>query len=314
VGEMYLEHYLKELGYPNIPEFLIKYLECPSLIRLKKVGYFCGMDYASKDIYDFREYISRYDHSLTVSLLVYKLTKNKKETLAGLFHDVGTPSFSHVIDYMNKDYEYQESTEEFTEKIIMSDDYLLTCLKEDDISPDEIINFKRYSVVDNNRPKVCADRIDGVILTGIGWTKNISKDDISRIVSDLSLYKNEDGEDEIGFSKLEVAKRVLEISESIDEYCHSIEDNYMMELLAIITRLAIDRGYITYDNLYYFDEEKIFSILNEIDDLELQSLLIKFKTIKKEEIELIELPPIKKRKLNPIVSRKRIRIDNSTSS
>ena len=52
---MYLEYYLNELGYQNIPDFLIKYLKTPSLLRLKKVGYFCGMDYASKDIYDFSE-------------------------------------------------------------------------------------------------------------------------------------------------------------------------------------------------------------------------------------------------------------------
>ena len=37
------------------PEFLNKYLKSTSLKRLKKVGYFCGMDYASKDIYDFSE-------------------------------------------------------------------------------------------------------------------------------------------------------------------------------------------------------------------------------------------------------------------
>ena len=74
---MYLD-YIKLLDYENIPEFLKKYLLCPSLIRLKNVGYFCGMDFASKDIYDFSEYISRYDHSLSVSLLTYKLTKDKR--------------------------------------------------------------------------------------------------------------------------------------------------------------------------------------------------------------------------------------------
>ena len=139
------------------------------------------MDYASKDIYNFSEYISRYDHSLTVSLLVYKLTKNKIATLAGLFHDIAIPCFSHVIDYMNKDYEKQESTEEYTEHILRSDEYLKRCLKEDNIQIDDIINFKKYTIVDNERPKVCADRIDGVILTGMGWTKNIKKPDISMI-------------------------------------------------------------------------------------------------------------------------------------
>lgn len=129
------------------------------------------MDYASKDIYSSREYISRYDHSLTVSLLVYKLTKNKIATLAGLFHDIATPCFSHVIDYMNKDYEKQESTEKYTENILMQDEYLKKCLEEDNLNIDNVINFKKYTIVDNDRPKVCADRIDGVILTGIGWKK-----------------------------------------------------------------------------------------------------------------------------------------------
>ena len=107
---MYLQYYLEQLGYSNLPKFLIKYLKTPSLLRLKDISYFCGMDYASKDIYNFSEFISRYDHSLTVSLIVYKLTKDKKATLAGLFHDIATPCFSHVIDYMNQDYEKQEST------------------------------------------------------------------------------------------------------------------------------------------------------------------------------------------------------------
>ena len=34
---------------------LEKYLSVPSLVRLRNVGYFCGMDYASKNVYDFSE-------------------------------------------------------------------------------------------------------------------------------------------------------------------------------------------------------------------------------------------------------------------
>lgn len=80
-----LEQYKNLLGYQNRPEFLEKYLQTPSLLRLKKVGYFCGMDYASKAIFNFPERISRYDHSLTVSLITWKLSQDQKMTLAGLF-------------------------------------------------------------------------------------------------------------------------------------------------------------------------------------------------------------------------------------
>lgn len=304
---MYLQYYLEQLDYSNLPNFLIKYLKTPSLLRLKNIGYFCGMDYASKDIYDFREYISRYDHSLTVCLIVYKLTKDKKATLAGLFHDIATPCFSHVIDYMNQDYEKQESTEEYTEHILKSDKYLIECLREDDIDINEIINFKKYSVVDNDRPKVCADRIDGVILTGIGWTKNINKNDISNIVKDMCIFLNENNEDEIGFKSSKVVKKVLEISESIDIYCHSKEDNYMMQLLAKITKLSIEKKYITYEELYTYNENHLFSMLKQQKDSKLQGLINEFENKKIQDIPELEMPKVKVRDLNPLVNGKRIK-------
>ncbi len=158
--------YLNLLIKNEIPNFLQKYLTVPSLIRLKNIGYFCGMDYASKHIYNFKEQISRYDHSLTVSLLTWKFTKDRKATIAGLFHDIATPCFAHVIDYMNKDYENQESTEEYTEEIIKNDEKLQKYLREDKLLSEDIINFKKYTIVDNDRPKLCADRLDGIILTG----------------------------------------------------------------------------------------------------------------------------------------------------
>ena len=302
---MYLNYYLNLLGVNKIPKFLIKYLNCPSLLRLKKIGYFCGMDYASHNVYNFREIVTRFDHSLSVALLTYKLTKDKKATLAGLFHDISTPCFSHVIDYMNEDYANQESTEEFTEKILLGDKYLSNCLKKDKINIMDIIDFKKYTIVDNSRPKLCADRIDGVILTGMMWTKNLDLPDVKNIVSDLCVFQNEKKELEIGFKSYEIAKKVVLISESIDIICHSNEDNYMMQLVALMTKFAIDNGYISYDDLYYLDEDKIFSIFDTINLPEFKEKYHKFKTIKVENIPPISLPMIKKRDINPLVLGKR---------
>ena len=297
-----LEFYLDTLEYGERPNFLNKYLDTPCLTRLKKVGYFCGMDYASKNIYDFKENISRYDHSLTVALLTWKCTKNKKATLAGLFHDIATPCFSHVIDYMNKDYENQESTEENTGKILKNDTYLNRCLKEDNIEIEDIINFKQYNIVDNNRPKVCADRLDGVILTGISWTKNVDYEDIKNIINDIEIYNNE-----IGFKTKNIANKVLEISKSIDIYCHSNEDNYMMELLAYITKYGIDNEYITYEELYVANEEDLIYKLKKTKDPKLLEYFDKFENITVDEIPKINLPNVKIRDLNPLVQGKRIK-------
>ena len=297
-----LSYYLELLGYFDMPEFIIKYLNCPSLIRLKDVGYFCGMDYASKDIYDFNEKITRFDHSLSTALITLKFTDKREAVLAALFHDVATPCFSHVIDYMNKDYLNQESTEEYTDKIILNDKELLKLLAVDGIDPEDIINFKKYSLVDNDRPRLCADRFDGIILTSIGWTKNISSSDISELVNDLKILVNEDGFEEMGFSNYNIANKALYFSEEVDKLCHSNEDNYMMNLLANITKEAIDNNLIIYDDLYYLTEDDIWNILNTSDNVNLINKINLFKNIIKSDVPLTDLGDIKIRDLNPLVN------------
>lgn len=294
--------YLNLLTQDKIPSFLIKYLTVSSLVRLKNVGYFCGMDYASKNVYNFKEKISRYDHSLTVALLTWKFTNDKKATLAGLFHDIATPCFAHVIDYMNKDYENQESTEEYTEEIIKNDEKLQKYLKEDNISSEDIIDFKKYTVVDNSRPKLCADRLDGIILTGIAWTKTIDKNDIIEIVKDLEIYKNEYHERELGFKTHSIALKTLYTSSEIDKFCHTNEDNFMMELLAKITKLTIDNKIIKYDELYYIDEPTLLDKIRGSKIDELTQLLNKFENIMVADIPVIVLNNVKIRDLNPLVN------------
>lgn len=298
--------YLNLLKAKDIPIFIKKYLDVPSLTRLKNIGYFCGMDYASKNIYNFKEYITRFDHSLSTALLTYKLTKNKIETLAALFHDIATPCFSHVIDYMNKDYENQESTEEYTSEIIKQDYKLQEYFKEDNINIEDIINFKKYSIVDNHRPKLCADRLDGIILNGISWAKNINESDIKEIVNDLKVYDNKDKEKELGFKSKDIALKTIKINEEIEKLYHSSEDNYMMELLANITRTSIENKIITYKDLYYLDEPNLFKKIKASKVEKLKSLMDKFKNIKKEEIPPTIINNIKIRNIIPIANNTRI--------
>lgn len=298
------QFYLDLLGLQQIPEFLKKYLSVSSLERLKKVGYFCGMDYASKSIFSFKEYISRYDHSVSVALLTFKITQDKLATLSALFHDIATPCFSHVIDYMNGDYINQESTEEYTEQILKKDKKLIKLLKEDSIDLEKIVNFKKFPLVDNNRPKICADRLDGIITSSIAWTQNITKTDIREIINDLTVYKNEGGKEELGFSKIKIAQKILKINQKIDDFCHSKEDTYMMNFLANITKLLIEKNIITYEDLYKYDEEELWHIIKISKDKKIQEWVKKFETIKT--IPDLNYPEIKKRILNPIVNGKRL--------
>ena len=93
-------------------------------------------------------------------------------------------------------------------------------------------------------------------------------------------FKNEYGELELGFNNKEVARKVMEVNDSIDVICRSNEDNYMMELLANLTRYIIDNGYISYDDLYKLNEDNMHVIFNLIEDTCFKKQYRLFKTIK----------------------------------
>ena len=77
-----------------------------------------------------------------------------------------------------------------------------------------------------------------------------------------------------------------------------------MELLANITKIAIENHYITYEDLFILNEEEIFKLFDTIDDL--KDKLNLFKNIKKEEVPDINIENVKIRDLNLIVNGKRL--------
>ena len=109
------KEYFKILS-PDFPEWLIDYIEVKEIRRLSGISMLCATDYSS--IYNYVSFNSTLNHSIGVALMVWNFTKDKKQTLAGLFHDIATPVFKHCIDFMNGDSEHQESTEERTEIMI----------------------------------------------------------------------------------------------------------------------------------------------------------------------------------------------------
>ena len=262
------------------------------------------MDYASKDIYNFLEPINRYDHSLTTAKLTWYLKKDFNAMIAALYHDIATPCFSHVIDYMNKDYATQSSTEEKTKELLEKDKYLLTLLKKDNINLNDI-DFKKHSIVDLERPCLCADRLDGIFLTSLFWTKKMTINDIKNILTNTTIYLNENHQEEIGFKNNQIGKLVLKNNDLIDLYCHSNEDNFMMELLANITKQAIQKNIITYNDLYILSEKELINKFINSKDKTILNLWLKFTTIKQKDINKFELPNVKKRVINPLINGQR---------
>lgn len=53
--------------------------------------------------------------------MTWHFTHDKKETLAALLHDIGTPCFAHTIDFLLGDSINQESSEETLSDVIARD-------------------------------------------------------------------------------------------------------------------------------------------------------------------------------------------------
>ena len=298
-NQVLYERYKELLG--SVPEFLKKYLELDILKRLTDVSIFCGMEYGSKNMYDFHAYISRFDHSLNTALITWKLTHDKKSTLASLFHDVASPAFSHVIDFMNKDYIVQESTEEKTESIIINSKELIDMLLSDNLDIEDIIDYKKNSVVDSKRPHLCADRIEGIISVSIGWTNLMNEYLVSEILDSLVLFENEEGEMEIGFNNREVAEKVVEINREYNKRTNSINDYYMMNLMGKIINRCLSLNLFTMDDLYRFGEHEVIDIIedNKSLDVYLEDLWLEFKTTR--EVRITAMEPVKDKCINPLV-------------
>lgn len=299
-----IQEYFKTLS-SVFPRFLIPYIESKTMQRLRGVSYFCGMEFGSKEVYDFKYYVSRLDHSISTALIVWNFTYDETKTIAALFHDASTPTFSHVIDYMNGDSLHQESTEIDLKEYLSSDQKLLTLFKANGIKLEDVANFKAYSLVDNERPRLCADRLDSLFLANLAWTKETTVPEIKKIYDNLVIKTNESGEEEFSFIDLIEADRAVELNDIINSKTHSESDFISMNLLAMMTKKIIDLGIIRYEDLFYLTDAVVFNLIINAArfDKELFTIYEKFVSLKNVKQEIST--PIKNKNLDPLVLSKR---------
>ena len=111
---------LWDIYHSEVPEFLAEAAQTAVMQRLTDIGMNCGCEYTKFPLFANIGPYSRYDHSMGVALIVWHFTEDKAQAMAGLLHDISTPAFAHVIDFLHGDHMTQESTEQGTENVISS--------------------------------------------------------------------------------------------------------------------------------------------------------------------------------------------------
>ncbi len=260
----------------NIPDFLYEYIDTKEMQRLAFISQNCGTDYTN--IFNNKVYYSILDHSVGVALIVWNFTKDKKQTLAGLFHDIATPTFKHCIDFMNGDYKTQESTEELTTEIIKNSSEIMHLLERDNIKLEEVQDYHIYPIADNDLPKLSADRLEYNFSGGLFFDnkKILNLEIIKELYSDIVILTNEEGIKELGFAHKEIAEKFVHNLKNVWPMWISNKDKLTMQFIADTVRKMANQGYITKEDLYTLKESEIIDKIENCKDKTISETFKKF--------------------------------------
>lgn len=239
---------LSKLYANEIPDFLREACETDAMARLRSVGMNCGCEYTSFPRFRLVASYSRFDHSLGVALIVWQHTHDKRQAMAGLLHDVATPVFAHVVDFLKGDYLTQEATEAGTEETIRASCELCAVLEKYGLAVEEVKDYHRYPIADNDSPRLSADRLEYSLgnMINYGFTKYCTAESLYK---DITAGTNEYGEAELVFSHLEQAVLFSELALSCAKVYVCDEDRYAMQRLAEVLADAQKTGVIAANDL-----------------------------------------------------------------
>ena len=255
-----IKDYFKVLE-SDFPLWLNDYIETKEMLHQQYISLSCGTYYSK--LYNHDIFYSSLDHSIGVALIVWHFTHNKKETIAGLFHDIATPTFKHCVDYLNGDSLKQESTEEETTRIIENSKDILRLLKRDNIKVSEIDNYHLYPIADNDSPRMSADRLEYTLSSTYLTYKLLSFEDIDEIYHDIEIQKNEEGIVELGFKNKKIARKFVKASCELSIIFRDDKTRYSLQFIADILKKIIHDKLISVNDLYLLKESEVIDIINK---------------------------------------------------
>ena len=286
--------YLKEKG----PEILTELLSCPPLKRIDGVGMNCGVEYTSFPFFANLAAYSRLEHSLDCARIVLHFGGNTVQAVSALFHDIASPCFSHVVDFLKGDYVKQESTEEGTLAKIKSPS-IRSVLNRYGISVYDVADYHRFPLCDNDAPKLSADRLEYTLSNLVNFGI-VSKQKAQVFYDDLVFDIADNGEKEIMFSSFSLALEfgLAALENSYIYVCR--EDRGSMEKLSELLGKLLREGLIEEKDLYKTEK----ALIRKIESGEKGALL--WQTYRKLDTVILNGEnlmhvPAKKRYIDPFI-------------
>ena len=243
----------------DFPEWLQEYTETPVLQRQKHISITCGTIYS--DLFESQRFYSSLDHAVGVALIVWHFTHDKKQTLAGLFHDIAAPVFKHCVDFMNGDHLTQESTEDLTTETITKSSEIRRLLKRDGILISEVDNYHLYPIADNDTPKLSADRLEYSLANMLFAYGVADLAEIREMYADIVVQSDENGVKELGFQTKKIARKFVKLASQLSIFYREDRTRYSMQLIADILKKMSESGRISVADLYQMKESEVIKMI-----------------------------------------------------
>lgn len=240
---------------------LLKLINSKPLQRLKGIN-----QHGLKEIHHGDPYISRFEHSLGVVILLIKLKAPIEEQIAGLLHDVPHTAFSHVVDFLFKNDEHNYHDTIFEE--VVNNSKIPQILKQDNFDVNLFFNEENFPLLESSIPDLCADRLDYAFRD----MTSSSKFDVKNWVDHLIVHNTE-----IIFNDKDVAYEFSKAFINMDlTYWSPMIGVAFYHIMADILKLALDNNIISKDDLLENDE----FVLNKLKNSNSEDILDKLSLIK----------------------------------
>ncbi len=228
----------------ELPAGLQKAICSKAMQRIGSVDMNCGMNYTSYPLFAHIPPYSRLEHSIGTAWILWKTAHDLTLSYAGLFHDIASPVFSHVIDFLNGDYETQESTEALTGSLIEHSRELCAILEEESIPVSAVEDYHQYPLADNPSMQLNADRLEYTLGNMIHY--QFAEEELAgKFLEDLSIQQDERGNPEYGFRTEERCLQFGMLALKCSRVYSAPEDRYGMERLARLLKHALQEGVLT---------------------------------------------------------------------
>lgn len=234
---------------------LLELISSPALQRLKGVdqaGYRPLWVKPETDV-DGKDH-SRFTHSVGVCLLLARYGAPLEEQIAGLIHDVSHSAFSHCIDYALGSQDKQDHQDRIHDTFVERSE-ISEILKRHGLVLKNILDDTRHPLKERDLPDLCADRIDYVLRDAVIF-QELEEAEATDLLTRLIVQDKQ-----WIFKDFVHAQKFAGIFQKMNtDYYSGLASVRMLYIVGDYLRYALQKGYVTEQDLYTTDQEVLDKI------------------------------------------------------